>query len=65
MKSKRRIFGKVLNVLLVLCLLFIPWLIGYIIKDSVSYGFIYVGYFILGNIVGTLLVMGIRFIKRR
>lgn len=66
MKRKSNIFSVFLNVLLILCLLFIPWVIGYIVKDSVLYGFIYVGYFILCNMVGSLLgVLIMRFIKRK
>lgn len=66
MESKRSIFKGFLNLLLVLCVLFIPWWIGYIMNNSISSGFIYVGYFILGNIVGSLLGMVIvRIIKKR
>lgn len=66
MESKRSFFSMFLNLLLVLCVLFIPWWIGYIINDSVLYGFIYAGYFVLGNVVGTLLgILIVRFIKRK
>lgn len=66
MKSKRIIFRRFLNLSLILGILFIPWCIGYVINNSVLSGFIYVGCFILGNIVGSLLGMAIvRFIKRK
>jgi hypothetical protein len=52
MKTKKNYVKRFLSTLLLLCIFFIPWFIGYLQHKSILDGFIHIGYFMLGALFG-------------